>query len=132
MDHAAYLKKLREARGHQSATKLSTYAKTRGHSITGQAIRNFEAGRVPNKESRQILAEILHMSSDNAQRFEYMCAQATANREFEDLDILLVTPLNRGSIVRQITEICGTLSDEQREEVKRCLMSPNSIVRRST
>lgn len=131
MDHAAYLKKLRLAKGHQSPAKLSTYAKTRGHSITGQAIRNFEVGRVPNKESREVLKDILHMNAESALRFEYMCAQSTANREFAELDIMLVTPLNRASIVRRIADICE-LSREQRKEVELCLMSANSIVRKST
>ncbi len=131
MDHAAYLKKLRFARGHRSCAALSAYALSKGHKISGQAIRNFEAGRVPNKESRVILADILHMNSKSAQKFEYMCALSTTNREFEDLDILLVTPLNRDSIIRQIAEICE-LDTAQKKEVERCLMSPNSIVRSST
>lgn len=132
MDFAAFLKKLRLARGHQSASALSNYAKTKGYTLTGQAIRNFEQGRVPNQESRRILSDILHMTPPNAEKFEYMCCYASMNRDWDSLDFLLVTPLNRANIVNQINRICGELTTDQREEVIQCLTSPNSIVRQFT
>lgn len=130
-DFSAYLVKLRQAKGHDSAAKLSSYAKTRGYKITGQAIRNFELGRVPNRESRLILKDILHMSSESYKKFELMCAVSAIQKEWESLDLFVISPANVGTVVKQIGDIVP-INDEQRERIRLCLTSPNSIVKQRT
>ncbi len=127
-DFSAYLVQLRTTRGHDSAAKLSAYAKSRGHKITGQAIRNFELGRVPNRDSREILKDVLHMSNAMYKKFEFMCALSAIQKEWHDLDLFVISPSNIDSVVKQIESIVQ-VSDDQRERLKLCLTSPSSIVK---
>lgn len=118
MSHGDFIKAQREAKGHDSAAKLATYAKTLGYSITGQAIRNFERGQVPNAESRELLGAILHLNAENHKRFIHMCAYADIQAKWGHLDLFIVDEFNRSQIARHVADTAApNLPRAERREV---------------
>jgi hypothetical protein len=103
-DHGSFLESMRAARGHTSCAKLAEYARTRGHSLTAQAIRNYELGRVPNKESRAILADILHLNEEHTLRLDHLCAHADMNNRWPEVDLFIVDAYARPRIAGHIVD----------------------------
>ena len=127
-----YLISVRQARGHDTVTKLSKYARTRGHSLTAQAIRNFESGKIPNTESREILADVLHLNTESRRLMEVLCARADIERRWGHLDLFMVDPIYRKSIARDLARV-SLPSDASRADVteaasriEECLKKPDS------
>lgn len=127
-----YLTSVREARGHDTVTKLSRYARTRGHSLTAQAIRNFEKGKIPNAESREILADVLHLNAESRHLMEVLCARADIERRWSHLDIYVVDPIYRKSVSRDLARVAlpdnASRADikEAAERIESCLRKPDS------
>lgn len=128
-----YLKSLRVARGHDTPTKMAKYAKTRGLSISAQAIRNFENNqKIPNFESRAILAHVLHLSVESRYRIEVLCAHADIARRWGHLSLFVVDDLSRSVVSRELSRTAlsdGAKRDEIMEAAKRveqCLTRPKT------
>lgn len=111
MSHGEFLASMRVARGHLSAEKLAEYARTRGHSLTGQAIRNYESGRIPNEESRDILGDILHLNAENKERLRYLCAISDLHRRWPDLDAIVIDKFTRKAIAQR----CVAVADSEHQ-----------------
>jgi hypothetical protein len=126
MSHGDFLRSMREAKGHESAASLATYAATMGLKITGQAIRNFETGRVPNAESREILSTILHLDKEHQRRFLYLCAHAEIQSRWGHLDLFIVDEFNRDQIARHVVDT--TSPDVSRAERKELVGKVGSLL----
>ena len=129
-----YLMSMRVARGHDTVTKLSKYARTRGHSLTAQAIRNFESGNIPNAESREILADVLHLNAESCHLMEVLCARADIERRWSHLGLYVVDPIYRKSVARDLARVAlpdeASRADikEAAERIESCLKTPGSVV----
>ena len=127
-----YLTDVRKARGHNTVTKLAYYARTRGHSLTAQAIRNFEQGKIPNAESREILADVLHLSAESRQLMEVLCARADVERRWSHLDLFVVDPIYRKSVARDLARVAlpddanRAQISEAAARIETCLKKPDS------
>jgi len=127
-----YLISVRSARGHKTPTELSKYARTRGHSMTAQAIRNFEQGKIPNLESREILADVLHLNAESRQLMEVLCARADIERRWSHVELFVVDPIYRKSLARDLARVA--LPDnasraeivQAAERIETCLKKPDS------
>lgn len=113
--HSELLRAVREARGHKTPTALSAWAKTCGISITSQAIRNFENGKIPNKESRKALGDILHFSAETIHRLEVLCAHAEISKRWGHLELFVIDDLARDTIARELARV--VLPDASRKEI---------------
>jgi hypothetical protein len=103
--HSELLRAVRLARGHSSPAGLSAWAKTCGVSLTAQAIRNFENGKIPNKESRKALSAILHLSIDTTHRLEVLCAHAEISKRWGHLGLFVIDDLSRDTIAKELARV---------------------------
>jgi hypothetical protein len=128
-----YLKSLRQARGHDTPAKMAKYAKTRGLSITAQALRNFENNeKIPNVESRTILGHVLHLNEESKHRVEVLCAHSDIAKKWGHLDLFVIDDLARSTISRELARVAlpdDATRDEIIEAAKRieqCLTRPKT------
>jgi hypothetical protein len=91
MTPGAYLRNMRERRGHSSVSSLASFMQSRGHSLSREALRQYETDKsVPGADVRSMLYDSLVFSAEDVSDFERTCAESTVREKYNIHDAYLV------------------------------------------
>ena len=91
MTPGAYLRNMRERRGHSTVSTLASYMQSLNHRISREALRQYESNKaVPGELVRAMLYQSLIFTAEDVADFERICAEQVMREKFSVKEAYIV------------------------------------------
>lgn len=91
MTPGAYLRNMRERRGHATVSTLASYMQSLEYKISREALRQYESNKaLPGDAVRDMIYDALLFTAEDVSDFERVCAEHMTREKFNIGDAYLV------------------------------------------